>query len=333
MGQSAGVVGPTLWQVERESSKVFLFGETVGVRRDDVWLSEPILRAVDSCREFWCEVADAAEIAASPSLGKYGLATEPLSSRLDQDQLRVLACHRTRRRRRSHHARGTATLARGTTARERPPRSRGCRRDRRRARRASFHGAGLGQGDPHRTPGRGGDARLLREPRRRGRGRIPHVDTGSGRATGSRAPRRKSQRGWSATDPSPRPRSSRCRGSIPPSTGACWWSETEPGCHASSRCCARPAARSYSSAIRTCPASTGYRPCSLAAVSNRSALVLDVALCADPLLHRPSNGQSPWCTAASGDARPGAPHDLVGVAHRAGVVVELGFVLERTSSS
>ena len=84
------MVGPTLWQVERESSKVFLFGETVGVGRDDVWLSEPIRRAVDSCREFWCEVADAAEIAASPSLGKYGLATEPLSSRLDRDQLRAL---------------------------------------------------------------------------------------------------------------------------------------------------------------------------------------------------------------------------------------------------
>jgi uncharacterized protein YbaP (TraB family) len=79
-----------LWQVERESSKVFLFGETVGVRRDDVWLSEPILRALDSCREFWCEVADAAEIAASPFLGKYGLAAEPLSRRLDQDQLRAL---------------------------------------------------------------------------------------------------------------------------------------------------------------------------------------------------------------------------------------------------
>jgi uncharacterized protein len=84
------MVGPTLWQVERESSEVFVFGETVGVRCDDVWLSDPIVRAVDGCREFWCEVADAAEIAASPSLGKYGLAGEPLSTRLNKDQLRSL---------------------------------------------------------------------------------------------------------------------------------------------------------------------------------------------------------------------------------------------------
>jgi uncharacterized protein YbaP (TraB family) len=84
------VVGPTLWQVERGSSKVFFFGETVGIGRDDVWLGEPILRAVDGCREFWCEVADAAEIAASPSLGEYGLSAEPLSSRLDESQLRAL---------------------------------------------------------------------------------------------------------------------------------------------------------------------------------------------------------------------------------------------------
>lgn len=79
-----------MWQVERGSSKVFLFGETVGVRREDAWLREPIRRAVDGSREFWCEVADADEIAASPSLGEYGLAAEPLSGRLDEHQRHYL---------------------------------------------------------------------------------------------------------------------------------------------------------------------------------------------------------------------------------------------------
>jgi hypothetical protein len=69
-----------LWQVERGASKVFLFGETVGVRREDAWLSEPIRRAVDGCREFWCEVADADEIAACPS-GEYGLGEQRSASK------------------------------------------------------------------------------------------------------------------------------------------------------------------------------------------------------------------------------------------------------------
>ena len=84
------MVGPTLWQVERGSSEVFVFGETVGVRREDVWLGETIQRALDRCREFWCEVADADEIAASPALGEYGLSAEPLSRRLDMERLRSL---------------------------------------------------------------------------------------------------------------------------------------------------------------------------------------------------------------------------------------------------
>jgi uncharacterized protein YbaP (TraB family) len=84
------VAGPTLWLVERGASKVFLFGETVGVRRDDAWLDRRIEGAIDGCREFWCEVADAAEVAASPALGRYGLGTEPLSRRLDGEQLHHL---------------------------------------------------------------------------------------------------------------------------------------------------------------------------------------------------------------------------------------------------
>jgi len=79
-----------LWKVERGSSTVLLFGETVGVRREDVWLSDAVRLAVEGCREFWCEFTDAAEIAANPSLGEYGLAAEPLSHRLDEEELRRL---------------------------------------------------------------------------------------------------------------------------------------------------------------------------------------------------------------------------------------------------
>jgi len=70
-----------LWVIERSGAKVHLFGETVGVV-DDTWLTDPIQDAVDGSAEFWCEVADAQEIAQSPLLARYGLSSEPLSERL-----------------------------------------------------------------------------------------------------------------------------------------------------------------------------------------------------------------------------------------------------------
>ncbi len=79
-----------MWVVERPDSKVFLFGETVGVRSEDVWLTDPIRAAFDDSREFWCEVADAQDIVRSPLLGEYGLSAEPLSSRLEDRDLRYL---------------------------------------------------------------------------------------------------------------------------------------------------------------------------------------------------------------------------------------------------
>ena len=79
-----------MWVVERSASKVFLFGETVGVRSEDVWLIDPIRAALDDSRELWCEVADAHEIARSPLLGTYALSAQPLSSRLKGGGLRYL---------------------------------------------------------------------------------------------------------------------------------------------------------------------------------------------------------------------------------------------------
>jgi uncharacterized protein YbaP (TraB family) len=84
------MTGPKMSVVERSASKVFLFAETVGIRRDDVWLTDPIRAAFDGCREFWCEVAGADEIASSPLLAEYGLSAEPLSTRLDEEVLRYL---------------------------------------------------------------------------------------------------------------------------------------------------------------------------------------------------------------------------------------------------
>src|SRR5262245_6409610 len=82
--------GPALWVVERSASKVFLFGETVGVRRDDVWFVDPIRAAFDESHEFWCEVADAEEIARSSLVTEYGLSSRSLSSRLNDRDLRSL---------------------------------------------------------------------------------------------------------------------------------------------------------------------------------------------------------------------------------------------------
>jgi uncharacterized protein YbaP (TraB family) len=82
------VAGPTMWVVERSGSQVFIFGETVGVGADDSWLTETIRAAFDDSREFWCEVADAQEIAQSPLLAQYGLSSEPLSRRLSDDERR-----------------------------------------------------------------------------------------------------------------------------------------------------------------------------------------------------------------------------------------------------
>ena len=79
-----------MWVVERSTSKVFLFGETVGVGHHDAWLTDEIRAALNGSREFWCEVADADEIASSPLLAECGLSAEALSTRLDHDELRYL---------------------------------------------------------------------------------------------------------------------------------------------------------------------------------------------------------------------------------------------------
>jgi uncharacterized protein YbaP (TraB family) len=77
--------GPALWVVDRPESRVFLFGEAVGLR-DAGWLSDELRAAVESSRELWRE-ADRAAVSASPLLVQYALASEPLSRRLDAHQL------------------------------------------------------------------------------------------------------------------------------------------------------------------------------------------------------------------------------------------------------
>jgi uncharacterized protein YbaP (TraB family) len=77
--------GPALWVVDRPESRVFLFGEAVGLR-DGGWLSDELRAAVQSSRVLWRE-ADRAAVSASPLLVHYAIAREPLSQRLDEHQL------------------------------------------------------------------------------------------------------------------------------------------------------------------------------------------------------------------------------------------------------
>ena len=77
--------GPPLWTVESQESRVFLFGEAVGLR-DEGWVSDELRTAVEGSRELWRE-ADREELAASPLLVRYALGDEPLSARLDQARL------------------------------------------------------------------------------------------------------------------------------------------------------------------------------------------------------------------------------------------------------
>ena len=77
--------GPGLWAVDRPPSRVFLFGEAVGLR-DGGWVGDELRAAIVSSRELWRE-ADRAAVSASPLLAQYALASEPLSRRLAGPQL------------------------------------------------------------------------------------------------------------------------------------------------------------------------------------------------------------------------------------------------------
>ena len=46
---------PPRWVVERDGSRVHLFGETVGLRAGDEWLTDELRAAVTSSRVLWRE--------------------------------------------------------------------------------------------------------------------------------------------------------------------------------------------------------------------------------------------------------------------------------------
>jgi uncharacterized protein len=81
------MAGPPMWVVERSPARVFLFGETVGLRAGDVWLTDEIRAAVEGSRELWRE-ADREELRRSPLLVVHALSDERLSDRLDDDRRR-----------------------------------------------------------------------------------------------------------------------------------------------------------------------------------------------------------------------------------------------------
>jgi hypothetical protein len=76
-----------MWVVERSPSRAYLFGETVGLRASDVWLTDEIRAAVEGSRELWRE-ADREELQRSPLLAVHALSDERLSDRLDDDRRR-----------------------------------------------------------------------------------------------------------------------------------------------------------------------------------------------------------------------------------------------------
>ena len=78
-----------MWVVERPRSSVFIFGETVGLREDDVWLTDVIRAAVEESREVWRE-ADREEIERSPLIATYAVSNERLSERLDESERLVV---------------------------------------------------------------------------------------------------------------------------------------------------------------------------------------------------------------------------------------------------
>jgi len=78
-----------MWVIERAASRVTLFGETVGLRPVDQWLTDDIRDAVEGSRELWRE-ADREELARSPLLPAVALADEPLSAQLDDAERRSL---------------------------------------------------------------------------------------------------------------------------------------------------------------------------------------------------------------------------------------------------
>jgi uncharacterized protein len=80
------VTGPPLWCVERPGSRVFLFGETVGLRPAHEWLRPAVRHAVEASRVLWRE-ADRDELSSSPLLATYALSDEPLSGRLGPETL------------------------------------------------------------------------------------------------------------------------------------------------------------------------------------------------------------------------------------------------------
>ncbi len=79
-----------MWVVERSGSMVWLFGETVGLRAGDVWLTDEIRSAVDGSRELWRE-ADREELGQSPLVADYAVTDQPLSAWLDDEQRRRVA--------------------------------------------------------------------------------------------------------------------------------------------------------------------------------------------------------------------------------------------------
>jgi uncharacterized protein YbaP (TraB family) len=81
---------PPLWVVERSPARVFLFGETVGLRAGDAWLTDEIRGAVAGSRELWRE-ADREELRRSPLLAEHALSDERLSDRLGRDRCRRVA--------------------------------------------------------------------------------------------------------------------------------------------------------------------------------------------------------------------------------------------------
>ncbi|MDP9017858.1 MAG: TraB/GumN family protein [Candidatus Eremiobacteraeota bacterium] len=82
---------PTLWVVQSESSKVYLFGTVHVLRSETPWHSPELDAAIKESQDLYLEIADPTDKAGAMSLLKLGIDREhPLSSKISKDDVALL---------------------------------------------------------------------------------------------------------------------------------------------------------------------------------------------------------------------------------------------------
>lgn len=93
LGAAPVAAEPAMWTVKDKDSTIYLFGTVHLLRKDLVWETPAVRKAVADSRELWLEIADADDPKAmAPLVQKYALdPTRPLSGKLTAPQNAKLA--------------------------------------------------------------------------------------------------------------------------------------------------------------------------------------------------------------------------------------------------